>query len=433
MKDRAGLTSEWSATRPILFGLFAILLVIMTFGLWAAYATFEETIVASGRIDFAADPQIVQHPEGGTIAEVFVREGDQVAAGDLLVRFEHSRHAAKLGTIHRRLDEIHARKARLVAERDGLAEIPFPLEILARADGDMLLKKMLADEGALFRARMEITRQELSLISERRGQIEARLLGVRAQQAELLQQLSAVEDALADQRSLWERGLAPKGQSLAIEREQSILRGQIGQSQAEIAFLETEATNSSIAALQISARFQEDAASKIRDLEYAEIELAEREAELSNAIQSLDIRAPIGGVISDALAAVPFGVIQPAQPILSIIPQDGPAIVKATVGAEDYGEISVGQTVNLRFGRTLEHKAVGVVSRISPKMQNDPKSGRLSFDLDVTPVLEDWSVPQNPRITLGAPVQILVNTGQRTVLALMLAPLRPILSRIAGS
>ena len=131
--DPNSAKNPWSATRPMIVGLLALLLLLGGFGTWSAVTNISGAIIASGRIEVDQNRQVVQHPDGGVVAEILVDEGDEVAVGDVMIRLDPRDLSSQLAITESQLFELMARRGRLEAERDGLTEITFAPLLLEAA------------------------------------------------------------------------------------------------------------------------------------------------------------------------------------------------------------------------------------------------------------------------------------------------------------
>ena len=117
--------------RPILIGLALSGLIVLAIFVWGSFAKRSGAVVAHGIVGVDGNSKKIQHPQGGTVRQILVRNGARVAAGDLLVRLDDTQTRASLGIVTAQLTELTGRKLRLAAERDGLDELSFPAEFFA--------------------------------------------------------------------------------------------------------------------------------------------------------------------------------------------------------------------------------------------------------------------------------------------------------------
>ena len=196
------------ARAPLWLGGLTLAALIGGFGLWSVATTISGAIVASGRIEVEQNRQIVQHPDGGVVSEILVVEGSPVKAGDILLRLDGTLLRSELSIVESQLFEAQARRARLEAERDGLAEmiLPAPLRNLAAASPEAA--EQLDGQRRLFEARAETLSGTVDQLAKRQAQTRSQITGLDAQSAALNRQLALIAQELADQQSLLDKGLA---------------------------------------------------------------------------------------------------------------------------------------------------------------------------------------------------------------------------------
>src|SRR5215217_4937431 len=126
-------STDRSLRTHLLLGLSTLALLVGGVGGWAATTELSGAVVAPGAMVVDSNVKKVQHPTGGVIGEIRVKDGDRVRAGDLLVRLDETVTRANLAVVTKGLDELAARQGRLETERDGLATIKVAVELKARS------------------------------------------------------------------------------------------------------------------------------------------------------------------------------------------------------------------------------------------------------------------------------------------------------------
>ncbi|MEZ5798259.1 MAG: HlyD family type I secretion periplasmic adaptor subunit [Paracoccaceae bacterium] len=415
----------WSTRRPIALGMIALAVLIIGFGGWSVTTTLAGAIVAPGRIEVELNRQVVQHPDGGVVAEVAVTEGASVTAGDVLVRLDGSQLASERAVILGQLHELSARRARLLAERDGKERPDFPADLLLLAATDPAIADLVDGQRGLFAARQENTATTAEQLRRRIGQTRSQIDGLAAQMGALETQLALIKTELANQQALLDKGLAQAATVLSLRREEARLMGLVGElsamrAQAEGRITEIELEISS----QASARLEE-AERELRDIGPAIVELDERQRQLSERIARLEIRAPVAGVVLGLAVTTPRAVIRAAEPVLYLVPQDRPLMIAAQVPPIHIDQVHVGQPVELVFSafssRTTPH-LMGRVAVISADAFTDQASHASFYRAEI--VLNQGEMAKLAEQTLvpGMPVEAFIQTEARTPMAYLLKP-----------
>ena len=230
-------TSGWSARRPVLIGLFGLLLLVGGFGTWAVVSNIAGAIIASGRIEVDRNRQVVQHPDGGVVAEIQVDEGDTVELGEVLIKLDANLLRSELLIAEGQLFELMARRGRLEAERDGESVLTFDEELTTAASGRAEVADLIAGQERLFEARKASVARETEQLEKRRSQISNQIDGIKAQQDSLKRQIELIGKELSNQRSLLDKGLAQAGTVRNLERASADLDGTCRADQRHCAFL----------------------------------------------------------------------------------------------------------------------------------------------------------------------------------------------------
>jgi len=396
-------TTEFSARWHLGLGLGGLALLIFGFGGWASFSEISGAVIAPGQIEVDQNRQVVQHPDGGVVAEILAQEGDTVRQGQLLIQLDATRLGSELAIVEGQLFELMARRGRLEAERDDRPEPVYDalLRDSAASNGDAAV--LMAGQSQLLAARRASTAQEVAQLAKWRSQIDTQITGISAQSQALGQQLQLIEEELTDQQTLLDRGLAQAGRVLALRREQARLSGQLGELTAQ------------------------------RDLQFRELELAEQRRALLERRDRLAIRAPVSGIIYGLQVTTPRSVIRAAEPVMFIIPQDRPLVIAARVDPIHIDKITLGQPVNLRFSALDQRttpELTGEVAKVSPDAFVDQARGLSYYHAEITlPEAEQAKLPNTIRLLPGMPVEAFIRTGDRTPLAYLTKPLTDYFSK----
>lgn len=424
-------TPKWSARTPLLIGFVALALLLGGFGTWAVMANISGAIVASGEVKVEQNRQVVQHPDGGVVASIPVKEGDTVTAGDLLVGLDGTDLRSELAIVENQLFEIMARRGRLEAERDSAADITFDPELLAAGDRPQIAN-LIDGQRRLFEARNESLARETEQLDLRSDQIAEQVKGITAQQTALESQLSLIEQELKDQKSLLDKGLAQASRVLALQREEARLRGEVGGLIAGAAEAQERITEIGIEKLKLTTLRREEAITRLRDLQYQELELQERRRSLQGRLDRLDLRAPVSGIVYGLTIFGERAVIRPADPVLYLVPQDRPLVIESRITPIHVDEVYPSQSVILRFAAFDQRQTPelnGTVVSISADTFVDDRSGASYYRAEI--MLNDGEMDKlkGQTIVPGMPVEAFIRTANRTPLAYLIKPLADYFNR----
>lgn len=426
-------TPEFSVQRHLALGLGGLALLILGFGGWASFSEISGAVIAPGQIEVDQNRQVVQHPDGGVVAQILAQEGDSVRQGQLLIQLDATRLGSELAIVEGQLFELMARRGRLEAERDDKPEPVYDALLRDSAAGNEDAAVLMAGQSQLLAARRASRAQEVAQLAKRRSQIDTQITGISAQSQALGQQLELIEQELKDQQTLLDRGLAQAGRVLALRREQARLSGQLGELTAQRALAQERATEIDLEVIKLRTQQREEAINRLRDLQFRELELAEQRRALLDQRDRLAIRAPASGIIYGLQVTTPRSVIRAAEPVMFIIPQDRPLVIAARVDPIHIDKITLGQPVNLRFSALDQRttpELTGEVAKVSPDAFVDQARGLSYYRAEITlPEAEQAKLPENIRLLPGMPVEAFIRTGERTPLAYLTKPLTDYFSK----
>ena len=418
-------TATWSARQSIWTGIATVALLIAFFGGWGMMTTISGAIVAPGLVQVEQNRQVVQHPDGGVVAEIAVQEAQTVTSGDLLIRLDGAQIKAELTIVEGQLFDAMARKARLQAERDDLTDLIFPAELTDLAVTRPDVAEQIEGQKRLFVARLETQNAQIDQLGQRLDQIASQGEGIAAQMAAINDQIALLTPEIADQQTLLDKGLTQSARIMDLKREVARLDGNRGEMQSNLAQAEGKATETKLQILQINSARREEANAQLRDMGDKTLELAERRRALTEQVNRLEIRAPVSGIVLGLAVTTPQSVIRPADPILYIIPQDRPLIIIAQIPPIHVDEVRVGQVVRVSFAafsaRTTP-ELIGTLTTISADAMTDQASRQSFYRAEITLDAGEMAKLQGNKLVPGMPVQAFISTGDRTPMAYLLKP-----------
>ncbi len=415
---------RWRGMKHTVIGMTAIALLVGGVGSWSAFASIAGAVVANGRLQVEANRQAVQHPDGGVVQEILVRDGDPVSAGQVLLRFDSELLAAEQSIIDNRLFDAAVRIARLTAERDGQDKVTFAPALSETASANDDRGELLSVQQRLFAARTETFTRQLTQLTARQEQNRGEIAGLQAQQAATETQLELIERELDGQRKLFEKGYAPIIRVYELERTQAELQGRIGELASEIAETEGQIAEIEIEKLRLAAARRQEAITELRALRAEQLELRERQRVTAERLSRLELRAPRDGIVIDMAVHALRSVVRPAEPIVHVVPTDSSLLVEARVSPAHVDDIYPGQPANLRFSafnaRTTPQIG-GIVHHVSADALADETGA--SFYL-VKLEINQADVPNlgDQLLVPGMPVDVFLRTEDRSPFSYLAKP-----------
>lgn len=424
--------AAWNARGAMGLGLVTTLAIVLGFGAWSMLASLAGAVIAPGKLRVETNRQVVQHLDGGVVRELLVREGDTVTAGQVLMRLDGRQLSAELAIVESRLFDAMARAARLEAEQIDAPEPIFESELVALAAGRTDVAALVEGQRRLHRARAETVARETAQLRERQAQIEEEIAGARAQMASLGIQLGFIEKELGDQRSLLERGLTQQSRVLALEREKARLDGQLGALTAQIAQGRGRITEIDIQVTGREATRREEGLAELRELRVTEAELKERRLALSETLSRLEVKAPRAGTVLGLTVFTEGAVIRPAEPVLYVVPSESRLVVDAAVEPQHIDQVWAGQPARLRFSafnaRTTP-EIDGTLRRVSADALTNEQTGLSFYTAEIEIGEAGLEALHGLTLVAGMPVEVFLQTGERSPMSYFLRPFTDFLSR----
>jgi HlyD family secretion protein len=416
--------------RQLLIGGLAMLVIVVGLGGMAATIDFAGALVAEGRLVVDSNVKNVQHPAGGTVTEIAVKDGDRVRAGDLLLRLDSTTAAANLAIVTKGLDELAVRKARLEAERNGAAAISFPSEILARAN-ETVVADLILTEQAQFGSRRAARESEKEQLRKKIVELQHQLEGIAAQQDAIKRQAAVTGGELKGLRMLAGKNLVPVDRVSAVERQAAQYDGQLGQLLANAGQTGAEIAQAELQILKVDQDMETDVAGQLSDDGSKFNELWERKIAAEDQLRRLEIRATQDGIVYQLAVHTIGGVVGAGDVIMQIVPENDALVVEARVNPAEVDRVHPGSAAGLRFtnfGSWTTPEFEGTVETVSPDIVVDQKSGTGYYIARIR--LPAATVKQLGRpIVAGMPVEVFIATGERTALAYLVKPLSDQIAR----
>jgi HlyD family secretion protein len=423
--------SRRSIRRHSLAGLVIVLILAGGVGGWAGTMKLSGALIAPGSVVVDSNVKKVQHPTGGIVGELRVRDGDRVKAGDIVVRLDDTVTRANLAIIMKGLNELTARKARLEAERDGATQVTFPSDLLARA-GDPDVKAVMESERKLFDLRRNARIGQKEQLRQRIEQLKEETRGIRAQQEAKAKEMELIDRELVGVRDLWKQKLIPINRVTELERQAARLEGESAQLIAQMGQLGGKIAETELQIIQIDRDLSSEVAKEMREIDAKLGEFIERKVTAEDQLKRVDIRSPQDGTVFQSTVHTVGGVITAGDSIMLIVPESDNLTVEAKVAPQDIDQVRVGQTALLRlsaFNQQSTPEINGTVTRISADATSDQRTGLTYYTIRIAMPPEEMAKLGEVTIIPGMPVEAFVQTGERTMLSYLLKPLSDQLMR----
>lgn len=420
---------------PSVFGIWVLIVTFGFFGMWATLAPLDSASHAMGKIILESKKRIIQHPEGGVIKAILVRDGDIVTKGQTLMLLDDTQLQARKNQYYYKYITSLAEVTRLIAERDEMPELVFPEELLNQ-QSDPEVRKAMDNQQKVFEAKKDN-------VASRKAISEKVTAALIERKNAILPQITATEklieigtEQIATYKKLFAKGNLNKSDLQNAEGRKAEYEGRKGDLLARLSEIEQQIIQS-----QITTQNDEDKQFEqtVSELKAAQAELSrdsEVLKEVSESLRRTVITAPEDGVVSNLYDKLsPQGTIQQQMPLMEIIPQDDKLIIEAKIKADDISVVKVGQLSRVRLTAyrarivpVLEGKVVSlsadavVADHLELQMQVPPLYYKARIEIDQEN-LKKISDLKGVVLYPGMGVDVMIVVGTRTMLKYLMDPI----------
>ncbi len=414
-------------------GLRVLIVGIGILGGWAILVPLSGAVVVPGTLVVESNVKKIQHPTGGVVANIPVRDGIHVSAGDLLLRLDDTQLRANAQVLTQQLDQLRVRLARLIAERDGMDAPQMPHEIASRS-GDDDVSRLWTSEISLFNSRAASRRNAKELLRSHVGQLKEQISGLDAQVKSKAAQHDLISGELEGVESLYQKGLVPLTRKASLQREAARLDGDRGQAAAAIAEANSKISEAELQAARIDQDFRTEVMKDLREAQDKEAELIEKSVAAQDLLRRVDLRAPISGIVHQLSVHTIGGVIAPGEVVMELVPESDELQIEAKLPPQDIDHVHSGQATYVRFSAFNQRttpQLEGVVSYVSADLSHDRQvnANAAYYTVRVTLPPSERRQLGSLQLVSGMPVEVFLQTGSRTMMSYLLKPITEQLRR----
>jgi HlyD family secretion protein len=414
-----------SLGRHIYAGLALAALLVAGVGAWAIETRISGAVVAPGTLVVSSSLKKVQHPVGGVVGELRVRDGDRVKAGDVVMRLDETVTRANLAIVDQTLVDQTARKARLVAEQDGAEEISFSPDLKARISEADVQDAMLG-EMRLLRVRRTSREGQKSQLQERIAQTHEQIRGLKEQVVAKDREIDLLTQQLSGLEDLWSKRMIEFSKLVGVRRDAARIAGERGALVSAIAQAIGKIAETEIQVLQVDQDLRTEVGKELADVRGKIAEYVERKITAEDQLKRIDIRAPQSGIVHELAVHTVGGVISAGEPIMMIVPEADALEVETKVNPQDIDQVHFGQKAVLRFpafNQRTTPEIDGAISYVSADLSTDQHTGTTFYKARVAIPADGIARLGDVHLVPGMPVESFVQTTERTVISYLTKPL----------
>ncbi|WP_456715486.1 HlyD family type I secretion periplasmic adaptor subunit [Bradyrhizobium sp. USDA 4353] len=411
--------------RYALLGYVSIALVFGGFGVWAGFAPLDRAAIAPGTVSVSGDHKVVQHREGGIVREILAKETHAVRRGDLLFRLQPVEAQANTDLLRKQMDAALAEEARLVAERGNARMITFPDSLLNRQNVPEAALA-IADQQRLFVERRNGLISQINILNSQIVQQQQELAGRDRQRTALAAQLASFDTQMNNVRPAVAAGYYPRNKFLELERDRARVEGDLGQAQADVARLTQTAAQTRLQIDQSLQKYQTEVGQQLDATRGKLSELREKIVIAEDVLRRVDIYAERDGIVMNMKVHTIGAVVKPGDTLAEIVPVGEGVDVMAHVSPRDIESVAVGQKAEVRFANFSSRTTpaiFGKVASVSADAVSEESSKQSYYKARV--VIDYSTIPPEvaEKILPGMQADVIISTGERTVLEYLVGPL----------
>ncbi|WP_434610491.1 HlyD family type I secretion periplasmic adaptor subunit [Pseudomonas sp. R1-7] len=410
-------------------GVIIVGLIFGLFGTWAAIAPLDGAAYAPGVVTVQAYRKTVQHLEGGIVKAVLAHDGDIVKRDDPLIILDDAQLRFEYEMTRSQLLAARAMEARLIAERDMSATVGF-----GEMSEPQNLRGMEARQGEshVFSARQNSRLGQIAVLRERIGQFRQQIKGLESMVGAKVKLEKSYSGEISDLSELLKQGFVDKQRLLEQERKLGLLRSEVADHRSTIDRTRLQISETQLQILQVDKEFSAEVVKQLAEVQTKIYDLQEQTSALEDRLSRVVIRAPDAGMVIDMTVHTIGGVVRPATPLLDIVPSISDLVIEAQVAPVDIDRIAIGKRADIRFGAfnsATTPVIEGQVSSVSADRMTNEKTGTAYYLVRVRVTQEGAQTLGERKLLPGMPADVLIITGQRTLLQYLMQPARNALSQ----
>jgi membrane fusion protein, epimerase transport system len=402
-----------------------IALFFCLFGSWSLVAPLDSAVVAPAVVKVEGNRKPVQHPEGGIVKQLLVKEGGTVSTGDVLVLLDGLHADTEFDVLDQFATALLLTEARLHAEQAGSEALELPPQLTSRR-GDPAVAATWRGQQTQLASRRQEEAGQAHIVAQRIAQLEAQQAGARAQIDGLDNQRASMRSELDSLAPLLERGIVTRTRLLQLERSIAALDGQAGEARAATdryaqAIIEQRQ-------IEVQSRTQRATAigQELRDVQMRLAEVLPKLAQARSVRERSIVRAPYAGrVVGLAVFAV-GAVVGRGEKLMDIVPDEGALAIEARIAVEDIAEVYAGGPAEVRltgFKQQSTPTLRAEVVSVSADRLIDPRTGQPYFSADIRIADGELEAMVGVRLQPGLSATVQIPTAPRTLFQYLVGPL----------
>lgn len=419
------IQSTGNIDRAVRNGVLVFAFGFVGFLLWAFLAPLGQGIPAAGVVKNASEQKAISHMQGGVVKDIFVKEGDKVKKGDVLLSLDETVAKANHGALVTQLDGFKAEAARLMAERGNLAVVKYPVELVTKKR-EAAIAELLANQDRLFDSRRSALQTDLVALEAMVKSSREQYAGQQNLVSSRKHRVALMEAELSSYRQLAEKGFISRVKLSESERLLSEAQSDALEAMANLSAVQARLVEVEGRIRQRKQQYVGEADARLAEVESQLAQLKDRSGATGFDVEHSEIRAPVDGIVTGLKIHTKGGIVRPGEPILGIVPDGDPLIVEARVSPTEIESIHTSLPTEIRFSSfdpATTPPVPGVVETVSADRFTDTQTGQSYYMARITISPQVASLINKP-ILPGMPAEVVIKTGERTLMQYLIGPLK---------
>lgn len=419
-----------AARAPILFGVYIIILVVGIGFFWSAVAPLDSAAHARGTLVSSSNKKIIQHNDGGIIKAIYVKQGDIVKEGQVLIKIDDTAMRSKYENMLNAYRTYTATENRLVAERDNLDSIAFDQSLINDLNIPEVAKIIHTQEN-IFRSKLEVIRSEKESIKQKITQLNKQQEGLEAKRISVKKAFDVTSEQLKSAKALFAKEFLPKAKLLEIEAREAGQRGELAGIDSDISRTAQEITRAEIDLMSLQNKYNEKTFQELRETQVRAIDSKEHAIAVKEALDRTEIKSPVDGIVNMITPLTVGGVIRQSDKVAEISPSNDHLVIEARIPEREIYAVHVGLKTKINFVAFKSRTTPtfnGVVVSLSPDIMPDERQSpegpvyiaRIEINMDE---FNKVAKAKNLELHPGMSVDVNIVRGTRTLLRYLLDPL----------
>lgn len=404
-------------------GFIILFLTFGVFGTWSYFAPIDSAALAPGYVTVKYNSKTVQHLEGGIIKKLLVQEGSKVQENEIIIELDNTQIRSQKEIVFGQYLSSKILESRLLAEQKKLSTVIYPEELLMNSD--VRIKEAIKTQDDIFSARKQTNEGERSVLKQRIGQLNSKILGLQAQknsneklEISFLEEIEELKDLLIE-------GFADKQHLRERQRQYTNVQGTIAELSAELATINIQIGETKLQIIQLGKEQDEEVANLLAKVQVELFDLTEKLTATEDRLERTLIRSPVSGTVIGLAVHTEGGVVAPGATILDIVPDGEELTVTAQVSPMDIDRVYAGLEAEIRFSvfnQATTPKLYGKVINLSPDRLINEQTGMPYYQAQLELLPESIKDLVGLELLPGMPAEVLISTGERTLLQYLAKP-----------